>query len=308
VTVAAAPRPTALSFQVGARTLLAVKRSLVRVGVSLEEAREGRLPVLPPLPNDAHGYVVTSLPEDRLEAMIYASGRMTGFVRQRYVRYFADLTGSYDGYLAKLSSNARQGVKRKAKKIAQVSGGAVEVRRYRTPTELQVFHDIARGIALRTYQEKLLGEGLPDSPAFVRAMLAKAAADEVRAWLLLVAGEPAAYLYCPARGDTLIYEYVGHDPAYNELSPGAVLQMEAFRDLFEEGRFARFDFTEGEGQHKRQYSTGGVPCLDLLLLRPTLTNRVTMAALGGFNRAVAGGKALAQGVGMEKLARKLRRG
>ena len=130
----------------------------------------------------------------------------------------------------------------------------------------------------------------------------------MRAWLLFIAGEPAAYLYCPARGDTLIYQYVGHDPAFNDLSPGAVLQMEAFNDLFEEGRFARFDFTEGEGQHKRQYSTGGVACVDLLLLRPSLANRVTTAALGGFNRTVATGKALVQAAGLEKLARKLRRG
>ncbi|MCP3730092.1 GNAT family N-acetyltransferase [Sphingomonas sp. MG17] len=303
-----APRPTALSFQIGARTLMAVERSLVRVPVSLDEAREGRLPVLPPLPDAAHGYVVTSLPEERLDAMVYASGRMIGFVRQRYTRYHADLTGSFDGYLAALSGNARQGVRRKAKKVAQASGGTLDVRRFRTADELAAFHEIARGIARRTYQEKLLGEALPDAPEFVRYMLAKAAADEVRAWLLYVGETPAAYLYCPAQGDTLIYEFVGHDPAFNELSPGAVLQMEAFRDLFEEGRFARFDFTEGEGQHKRQYSTGGVPCLDLLLLRPTVANRVTTAALGGFNRAVAGGKALVEAAGAAKLARKLRRG
>ena len=301
-------RPTSLSFQVGARKLFAVKRSLVRVPVSLNEALEGRLPSLPPLPEAAQGYVVTSLPVDRLDAMVYASGRMTRFVRQDYTRYFADLTGAYDAYLAKLSGNARQGVRRKAKKVAQASGGAIDVRRYRTPAELETFHAVARGIAARTYQEKLLGEGLPGSPEFVRHMLARGEADEVRAWLLYIGDAPAAYLYCPAQGDTLIYEFVGHDPAFNELSPGAVLQMEAFRDLFDEGRFARFDFTEGEGQHKRQFSTGGVACLDLLLLQPTLTNRATMAALGGFNRAVAGGKALAQIAGAEKLARKLRRG
>ena len=304
----ATARPTPLNFRIGARTLMAVQRDMVRVPLSLDEAREGRLPVLPPLPRDAHGYVVTSLPEDRLEAMVYASGKMIGFVRQKYTRYYADLTGGFDAYLASLSSNARQGVKRKAKKIAQVSGGDLDIRAYRTPAELEAFHDIARRIALRTYQEKLMGEGLPASPEFIQGMLTAAAADNVRAWLLFIAGEPAAYLYCPAHGETLVYEYVGHDPAFNDLSPGAVLQIEAFRDLFDEGKFARFDFTEGDGQHKRQYATGGVPCVDLLLLRPSLTNRVTTAALGGFNKAVAGGKALVDAVGLEKLSKKLRRG
>lgn len=298
----------ALNFRIGARTVLRVNRTMVSVAISLDAAREGRLPQLPPLPEDAQGYIVTSLPEERREAMTYASGGMIGFVRQRYTRYFADLTGTYDAYLAGLSSNARQGVKRKAKKVAQISGGKLDVRRYRTPAELQAFHGIARGIAVNTYQEKLMGEGLPGTPEFVRTMLEKAAADEVRAWLLYIGDVPAAYLYCPALGETLIYEYVGHDPAFNELSPGAVLQMEAFRDLFEEGRFARFDFTEGEGQHKRQYSTGGVACLDLLLLRPSLANRVAIAALGSFNRAVASGKALTEAVGLEKFSKRLRRG
>lgn len=298
----------ALNFRIGARTVLRVKRRLVPVSVSLDAAREGRLPALPPLPDEAQGYVVTSLPEDRLEAMTYASGGMIGFVRQRYTRYFADLTGTYEGYLAALSASARQGVKRKAKKVAQASGGQLDVRRYRTADELRAFHGIARGIAVNTYQEKLMGEGLPGTPEFVATMLEKAAADEVRAWLLHIAGKPAAYLYCPAAGETLIYEYVGHDTAFNDLSPGAVLQMEAFRDLFEEGRFARFDFTEGEGQHKRQFSTDGVACLDLLLLRPSIANRAATAALGGFNRAVAGGKALVEAAGLDGLSKKLRRG
>lgn len=305
---ATAARPTALNFQIGARTLMAVQRAMVRVPIALDEAREGRLPVLPPLPREAHGYLVTSLPEDRLDSMVYASGRMIGFVRQKYTRYFTDLTGSYDEFLAGLSSSARQGAKRKAKKIAQISGGAIDVRRYRTADEMELFHDIARRVALRTYQEKLMGEGLPGTPDFIRQMLTDAAADKVRAWLLHIAGEPAAYLYCPSRGDTLIYEYVGHDPAFNDLSPGAVLQLTAFADLFAEGRFARFDFTEGEGQHKRQYSTGGVPCVDLLLLRPSLANRMTTMALGGFNKSVAGGKALVRSAGLERLAKKLRRG
>lgn len=304
----ATARPTPLNFRIGARTLMAVQRAMVRVPLSLDEAREGRLPVLPPLPRDAHGYVVTSLPEDRLEAMVYASGKMIGFVRQKYTRYYADLTGGFDAYMAGLSGNARQAAKRKAKKIAQVSGGDLDIRSYRTPAELEAFHDIARRIALRTYQEKLMGEGLPATPEFIQGMLSAAAADRVRAWLLFIAGEPAAYLYCPAHGETLVYEYVGHDPAFNDVSPGAVLQVEAFRDLFDEQKFARFDFTEGDGQHKRQYATGGVPCVDVLLLRPSLTNRVTTAALGGFNKTVAGGKALVELVGLEKLSKKLRRG
>jgi CelD/BcsL family acetyltransferase involved in cellulose biosynthesis len=306
---APAARPTQLKFEIGARTLMAVQRFLVRLPLSLEEARAERLPALPHLPREAHGYVVTSLPETLQPALITASGEMLPFVRQRYTRYYTDFGIGFEAWWNGLSANARQGLKRKAKKIAAESGGELDVRAFRRPDELEAFHDVARRISLRTYQERLLGSGLPDSAEFIAAMLADAAADRVRAWLLYIAGEPAAYLYCPVvEGGVVLYAHVGHDPAFNELSPGAVLQLEAMRDLFEEGRFSRFDFTEGEGQHKRQFATGGVDCVDLFLLRPSLANRVTMAALGGFNRAVAGVKRVVTRAGLEKAAKKVRRG
>ncbi|UZK65993.1 GNAT family N-acetyltransferase [Sphingomonas sp. M1-B02] len=305
---AEAARPVPLKFEIGARTLLTIRRSLVRVPLDLREARAGGLPALPPLGRAAQGYSVTSLPEVQLAALVAESGGMLPFVRQRYTRYYADFSGGFDAWLAGLSSNARQSLRRKAKKIAALSGGALDVRRFDTPEELEAFHAIARPLSLRTYQERLLGSGLPDDAAFRAEMLRQAAAGQVRAWLLYIGGEAAAYLYCPAAGDTLIYAYVGHDPAHNDLSPGAVLQMEAFQDLFAEGRFATFDFTEGEGQHKRQFATGGVACVDLLLLRPSLANRATMAALGGFNAAVAGVKRGVLAAGLGKLAKRLRRG
>jgi CelD/BcsL family acetyltransferase involved in cellulose biosynthesis len=301
-------RPMALRFEVGARTLMAVQRSLLRVPLDLAAARSGTLPMLPSLPREAHGYAVTSLPEALVSALVKASGDMLPFVRQRYTRYHLDFDGSFDDWFAGLSSNARQGLRRKARKIAGESGGALDVRRFASPEELEAFHDVARRISLRTYQERLLDSGLPDSPEFLQSMIGMAAAGLVRAWLLYVAGEPAAYLYCPIVGDTVIYAYVGHDPAFNDLSPGAVLQLVAMQDLFDEERFATFDFTEGEGQHKRQFATGGVPCVDLLLLRPSLANRVTMAALGGFDRGVALVKRGVQAAGLQKFAKKVRRG
>ncbi|WP_448663544.1 GNAT family N-acetyltransferase [Sphingomonas sp. CJ20] len=301
-------RPMPLKFQIGARTLMAIQRSLLRVPLSLKDARSGAVPVLPPLPRAAHGYAITSLPEALLDGVVAASDAMLPFIRQRYTRYYLDFTGSFDGWFAGLSSNARQNLRRKAKKITQESGGTLDVRRFAAPAELEAFHDVARRISLRTYQERLLGSGLPDTPAFLRETAALAAAGQVRAWLLYIAGEPAAYLYCPVVEGTVIYAHVGHDPAFNDLSPGAVLQMEAMQDLFDAGTFQTFDFTEGEGQHKRQFATGGVACVDLLLLRPSLANRVTMAALGGFDRTVAAAKRAVHGAGLERLAKRVRRG
>ncbi|MDR6847431.1 CelD/BcsL family acetyltransferase involved in cellulose biosynthesis [Sphingomonas sp. BE270] len=299
--------PLPLRFQIGARTLAAVERYLVRVPLSLGQVLDGQPPVLPPLAAQAHGYLITSVPAAQCDVVMAAAPGMIAQVRQRYTRHYADLGIGFDAYQAALSGNTRSGLKRKTRRVMEVSGGLLDVRRFRTPEEMQRFHDIARGISRRTYQERLLGGGLPDDAPFLQSLRALAAADSVRAWLLYIAGEPAAYLYCPVVAGTVRYDHVGHDPAFNDLSPGGVLMLEAMRDLYAEPGLTQFDFTEGDGQHKRSFATDGVACLDLLLLRPSLANRATMLALGVFDRSAAWGKRAVARLGLEALAKRVRR-
>lgn len=296
-----------LKFQVGARTLFALPRRLVRVACDLADVRADRAPALPALPADAHGYLVTSLPE-RHAGAVAASAGLLAVRRQGYTRSHVDLSIGFEAWQAGLSGNTRSGLKRKAKKLATANGGTLDVERFAGPAALERFHAEARALSAKTYQERLMGAGLPDTAAFRQEMLARGAADTVRAWLLRVGGTPVAYLYCPAVADTLIYDRLGHDPDWAEHSPGAVLQLEALRDLMAEGRFAWFDFTEGDGQHKRQFASGGAVCVDLLLLRPTPVNRLAVAALGRFDALMAWGKQAADRPALRGLARRLRRG
>lgn len=297
----------ALPFRVGARTLWHVRRRLVRVPLALREAQAGEVPALPPLEAGADGYLVTSLPASALAPLLARNPALRGFVRQRYRRSFASLEGTYEAYLAGFSAKSRSTLKRKARKLAERCGGALDVRCYRTPDEMAQFHRLARAVSAKSYQERLLGCGLPEGPEAEARMAALAAADKARGWLLFVEGEPASYLYAPAEGETLIYAFLGYDPEHAALSPGTVLQLEAMRQLFEERRFAAFDFTEGEGQHKRLFATGSVECLDLLLLRPTFANLLAGHGLAAFDHAVEAAKAGVRLLGLESLARRVRR-
>jgi CelD/BcsL family acetyltransferase involved in cellulose biosynthesis len=290
-----------LRFQVGARTLAAVPRRLVRVAFSLDCVLAKDVPALPVLPDDADGFLVTSLPETVLEA--FESQGLLCAVRQRYMRYHIDLGIGAEAWLAGLSGSARSGLTRKAKKLLAASGGVLDIRAYRTLAEMAVFHPLARAVSATTYQERLLGSGLPEDLAHFATSIRE---DRLRAWLLFLDGTPVAYLCCIADGQSLRYDHVGHDPAHDDLSPGAVLQAEAVRALFVD-RFARFDFTEGEGQHKRQFATEGTACVDLLLLRPTLANRAVIAALGAFDGAIARAKRAAGHPVLQRLAKRVRR-
>lgn len=295
-----------IRFQIGARTLFSVPRRLVRVPLELREVLAGALPVLPPLPKGADGWSVTSLPAPLLPAVVADAAIV--FVRQHYVRYHTDLTIGFDRWFAGLSGNARSSLKRKRRKLAEANEGTLDVRCYRTAQELAEFHGLARRVAERTYQERLLGAGLPGDIPFRAAMQGKGARGEAFGWLLFVGGTPIAYLYCPMAGGDVRYDYVGHDPTWSEWSPGSVLHLEAFRTLFAEPAALRFDFTEGEGQHKRQFATGGTACVDLLLLRDSLANRATVGALRAFDRMVERAKRARDWPVIGGLAARVRRG
>ena len=300
----AAALATTLKFQLGARSLGGVRRRLVRISVPLAEAIAGVPPTLPPLDQEADGIFVRGLPAECVDRLQARSG-LHAVIRQRYERRYADLNGGFDAYLAGFSSKSRATLKRKLRRFAEASGGALDVRGFRRPEQVDAFCRDARALSALTYQERLLDAGLPADVA--ADMRARAGRDAVRAWLLYLEGRPVAYLYAPADGDTLLYAHLGYDPAFADLSPGTVLQTEAMRLLMAEGRFRWFDFTEGDGQHKRQFATGSVASVDLLLLRPTLANRSVAAALTTFDAGVALAKRSLQRAGGAGLVRRLRR-
>lgn len=235
--------------------------------------------------------------------LLAAHGRLVPFVRQRYLRCFAALDLGFEAYLETFSSRSRSTLKRKVRKLADASGGRLDVRCYRSVQELEEFYRHARTVSVKTYQERLLSAGLPEGDRFLSQMRDLARRDSVRAWILFVDGRPISYLYAPAEGQTLIYAYLGYDPDHAALSPGSVLQHEAMRELMEEGRFALFDFTEGEGQHKRLFGTGSVECVDLLLVRRTLRNLLAGNMLNGFDAAVTRSKQAIAALRLERLAR-----
>jgi len=298
----AALPPSVLPLRIGRRTLWRFERPLVGRRLTLEEGLSGRLPALDPLPGGAAGYRLTALPADCVAALGETWPSLRVFVRQRYRRGYAALDMDFETYLAGFSSGSRSTLKRKVRRL-----GALDVRDFRTPDEIAAFHRDARVISARSYQELQLDAGLPDGAEALAAMQALAARDSVRGWILYVDGRPASYLHAPAEGDTLIYAHLGYDPEFAELSPGTVLQFEVMRQLMAERRFRRFDFTEGDGRHKRLWATGAIDCVDLLLLRPTAANLFAGHLLNGFDGAVALAKRAAAALRLERVVRPLMR-
>lgn len=280
----------ALPLRIGARTLFTLRRRLVRRRLSLEEALEGGVPALTALGEDAHGYLVNALPAASIDTLAARHPRLRPVVRQRYRRSYARLDQDFETYLSGFSAKSRSTCRRKLRKFAEAAGGAIDARCYRSEAEIDQFYDAARRVSARSYQERLLDYGLPEGAEALAEMRALARKGQARGWLLYLDDAPVSYLWAPGEGETLLYAYLGYDPDAAELSPGIVLQLEAMRQLMDERAFRLFDFTEGDGQHKRLFATGAVDCVDLLLVRQSAANLIALGALQAFDGAVSGAK------------------
>lgn len=297
-----------LRFLIGERTLATVQRRLRVQNYDLETLLSGAGVTLPPLPLRADGMLLRSAPFDRLGGLRRRARDLLPYVYQRYPRHYAQMEGDFEAYLASFSARSRSTLKRKTRRFAQLSGGRLDVRAYRTPAEMAEFHTLAGRVSQKTYQERLLDCGLPDGEAFRAAMLARAAEDQERGFLLFLAGEPVSYLYTPIRKGCVIYSHLGYDPALAAHSPGTVLQLEAMARLFAERTHRFFDFTEGDGQHKRLFATGSIACADVLLLRPNLANRLLIETHRRFHDGVAALGDLADRYGAKARLRRWLRG
>lgn len=294
-----------LCFRVAERTVWTARRRLYRVGLTLDDLLDDRAPPLPDL-DRADGYDLRSWPDRAVDDLIATYPDMLPLIRQRYPRHFLRLD-DVDAYWRGFSGKTRSTLRRKRARWAEAAGG-LDLRGYHQADQIANFHDVAGALSRLTYQDRLLGAGLPTGPVALAEMTAQAQAGAIRAYILYHRGRPASYLYLPIDDGRVIYAHLGYDPAVADGSPGTVLLAEVLDGLFADPSLRLLDFTEGDGAHKRLFGRESVTCVDLLLLRRGWRNRALIAGLDRFDRAVATAGDLIERWGVKPTMRKLLRG
>jgi len=251
--------------------------------------------------------VVRSYPVSRPLPTLERRAGLTRYVTEHFQRYFVRLDGSYEAYLSAFSAKTRSTLKRKVRKFIELDGGGrMEV--YRTGEQIDRFWTLARQVSAKTYQEKLLGAGLPDGAEALARAKEKADRDACRGYLLFVGDAPVAFIYLEGERGTLEYRYLGFDPAYADHSAGTVLHWLMLESLFGEGRFAVLDFTEGEGTQKKTFGTDSRFCANILYYPDTPSFRLWFTAHLGMDRlSGAIGRALDR-LGLKAAVRRWLRG
>jgi hypothetical protein len=281
-------------FRIGEMTLFPVHRTLLMYNATQEALEQQFADIEPSTGSDfagLDGFLVRSQPVRAQLPRVSRRGGSIRYVPREYERYYIDLRGGFEEYLAKFSSKSRSNLRKKVRRFADESGGQVDWRIYRTEEEIEEFHRLARRVSVQTYQERLLDAGLPDDVEFLQRARKAAAGDAVRAFMLFLRDAPIAYLYCPVRLEVITYAYLGYVPERSDLSPGTVLLLLALESMFNEGKFRFLDFTEGglEGGkgHKGFFSTGSTRCADIHYLKPTAANWLLVLAHSGCDQTSA---------------------
>jgi CelD/BcsL family acetyltransferase involved in cellulose biosynthesis len=222
---------------------------------------------------DLEGILIRSQPVREKLRRISVLADSIRYVPAQYERFYVNLQGSFSDYLKKFSSKSRSTLRRKIKRYSRFCQGPLDWREFRKCEEMDEFLRLAREVSKKTYQERLLGVGLPSDEQFRQQLYTLACRDLSRGYILFHDATPIAYLFCSIReGGILIYRYLGYDPKFEAWSPGTVLQYLVLEKLFNEDGVRMLDFTEGEGAQKRFFSTGSTRCADVYYFRRTSKN------------------------------------
>lgn len=220
---------------------------------------------------------------ERLPRLRVLAGSIRYVPIQGY-RYYADLQGTFEDYLTTFSNKTRRTLQREIRKFSAMGGGRLDCRVYSTVDQMQEYHRLARGIAVKTYQENLFRGGIPDSKEFAEEMCRLAMEDRVRGLILFSEGRPIAYLYLPVEDDRIVqYSYSGYDPGYSNWSPGTVLMYLALERLFSERKFRYIDNGFGGGWMKVIFSTGKFLGADIYYFRKKPANYLALYGHVGMN-------------------------
>ncbi len=284
-------RPFAFKFQLSDLTLFKLSLPLqVRAEKLVNDTSPVATPIAPvaELLPGSQGFVIRALPLAGPLPTLSQHGDYLCYVQQQYEHCFIDLRIGFDKYQQKFSSKTRSTINRKMKKYAERCGGKVDWKTYRTPDEIGEFFGLARDLSKTTYQDRLLGSGLPDTEQYLQNMLVLAAENRVRAYILFDGARPVSYLFCPVEEGVLSYSYVGYDPEYMNMSVGTVLQWLATEQLFAENCFRYFDFTEGQSDHKRLFATDQRLCGNVIMVKRSLRNGLIVRAHAAMDRLSRG--------------------
>jgi len=266
-------RVASLDFQFGSITLGRVEfNALTLVSSPFSVEQKFEIPLDLALSNGCQAVVVQASLLDKDYLAIGIEHRALRYTARYYLRFVIDLKGSFSEYLATFSKKSRHELQRTVRRFSDASGGTLDVREYRTASEIMTFRDIAIAISSRSYK-KDIGWGFEEGQSFAQQLQVEAGTGALCGYVLMLSGEPAAYGLCKIEKDIIVYKYTGYVDKFARRSPGKVLLYLMLERFFAEGRHTLFDFDGTDYfAYKEFFATQAIPCRRVIWFQPTIRN------------------------------------
>ena len=266
-------RLASLDFQFGPITLGRVQfRALTLVSSPFAIERTFEIPFDLALLSGYQAVVVQAYPVDKEYLAIGIEHHALRYTARYYLRFVIDLKGSFSEYLTKFSKKSRHELQRIVRRFSDAGAGTLDVREYRTASEIMTFRELAIMISSQSYK-KDIGWGFDEGESFVRQLQIEASTGRLCGYVLMLSGEPAAYGLCKIEKDIVLYKYTGYADKFARRSPGKVLLYVMLERLFWEGRHRLFDFDGTDYfAYKEFFATRAVPCRRVIWFQPTIRN------------------------------------
>lgn len=190
------------------------------------------------------------------------------------------LPGDFAAYLAQFSSKRRYNLTRQLRLLREHGDGRLELHCVEHPAQAGRLSAALTRLAPPKHRSQLLTDA---------TLLEFARRGLLLSYVLESDGQPCALMLGQRYGNTLYLHNQFHDPALDHLSAGTVLLHLAIEQLCAR-QFRSIEFGYGAPAH--QHASSNITALraHLLVLRPTLGNRLLCRAHRGFGALVAWAK------------------
>lgn len=147
------------------------------------------------------------------------------------------------------------------------------------PDQVADFLEAAHQISLNTWQTQRLGLRIENSETELEELTFLAVNGFLRCYLLFKGDQPVAFKIGSQHKGVFRDIEVGFDLDYASTSPGEALLLLTLDDIIKHNTPHTFDFGEGDAEYKQRYSSQITQSGSLLLLEPTIKNRLLLIYL-----------------------------
>ncbi len=184
------------------------------------------------------------------------------------LHWWAELEDSADLFKNRISKKHRSQFRNKERKLAQFSGGDIEIKMFQKPEDVSRFCKAAEEISQATYLRGL-GEGFCDTKEMRSRLDLGARNGWMRGYVLFANEKPRAFWLGTLYQEVYYLDYTGFNSDLNHFSPGRILFIKMIEDLYVTNTLRSIDFGFGDAEYKQRFGDRNWKESDLYIFNKT---------------------------------------